>query len=72
MKKSFSQVSEPASGAGTPIGASGNGNGFGNGNGNGGGVGGERGGERVKVAFGFGTKRKAAGEGMGTPPQKRR
>ena len=68
MKKSFSQVSEPASGAGTPIGSGASGNGFGNGNGSGG----ERGGERVKVAFGFGTKRKAAGEGMGTPPQKRR
>lgn len=51
MKPSFSQVSEPTSGAGTPV------------NGNS---------DRAKVAFGFGTKRKATEEGHGTPPQKRR
>lgn len=49
MRPSFSQVSEPASGTGTPVS-----------------------GERTKVAFGFGTKRKAGEEGSGTPPTKRR
>lgn len=51
MKSSFSRVSEPLSGAGTPVnGAS----------------------ERTKVAFGFGMKRKADEDGLGTPPSKRR
>ena len=48
MKPSFSQVSEPASGTGTPTSVS----------------------DRTKVAFGFGTKRKAEENGNG--PSKRR
>ncbi|KAJ7035076.1 SART-1 family-domain-containing protein [Mycena alexandri] len=35
-------------------------------------AGGEDGGERSKVTFGFGTKRKAGEEAVGTPPAKRR
>ncbi|KAI5119438.1 hypothetical protein M0805_008377 [Coniferiporia weirii] len=51
MKQSFSRVSEPVSGAGTPVSGPS---------------------ERTKVAFGFGTKRKAGEDGSGTPPVKRR
>lgn len=51
MKSSFSQVSEPASGMGTPVSGPS---------------------DRTKVAFGFGTKRKAGEEAKGSPPSKKR